>query len=60
MVMFDATYLSKVEEGPLFRRGAEAGRSFCRKNWWTNLLFINNYVGTQEPVRHELKFFEME
>jgi len=24
---------------------------YCRTNWWTNLLYVNNYVNNKEIVR---------
>ncbi|XP_034114966.2 nose resistant to fluoxetine protein 6 [Drosophila albomicans] len=34
--------------GPLWRHIYEREQLACRKNWWTNLLFINNFVRTDE------------
>ncbi|EDV93412.1 nose resistant to fluoxetine protein 6 [Drosophila grimshawi] len=34
--------------GPLWRHIFEREQLACRKNWWTNLLYINNFVGTDE------------
>lgn len=48
MVLFDATWLIKFNEGPGWKRVAEVERSYCRRNWWTNLLYINNYVNVPE------------
>lgn len=36
--------------GPLWRHIYEREQLACRKNWWTNLLFINNVVRTDERV----------
>lgn len=38
--------------GPLWRHIYEREQLACRKNWWTNLLFINNVVRTDERVSH--------
>lgn len=56
--MFSATLLVHVQDGPVWKRSGETNRYFCRKNWWANLLLINNYVTTSEPVRIEIFFAE--
>lgn len=50
MVFFHSTLLADMQSGPMWRHVAETERSFCRKNWWTNILFINNYVHVKDPV----------
>uniref|UniRef100_A0A4Y0BQ35 Acyl_transf_3 domain-containing protein n=1 Tax=Anopheles funestus TaxID=62324 RepID=A0A4Y0BQ35_ANOFN len=49
-IMFlEATWLVRYLDGPLWRKGFETGRTYCRKHWWVNLLYINNYYATDEP-----------
>lgn len=36
--------------GPLWRHILEREQLSCRKNWWTNLLYLNNYINTNERV----------
>ncbi|XP_058123124.1 nose resistant to fluoxetine protein 6-like, partial [Anopheles ziemanni] len=49
-IMFlEATWLVRYLDGPLWRKGFETGRTYCRRNWWANLLYINNYYATDEP-----------
>jgi len=36
--------------GPLWRHIFEREQLACRRNWWTNLLYINNFVRTDERV----------
>lgn len=36
--------------GPLWRHIFEREQLSCRRNWWTNLLYINNFVRTDERV----------
>ncbi|XP_018909880.2 nose resistant to fluoxetine protein 6 [Bemisia tabaci] len=31
-------------DGPFWKTTTEADIRFCQKNWWMNLLFINNYI----------------
>ncbi|XP_040153938.1 O-acyltransferase like protein-like [Anopheles arabiensis] len=49
VILLHATWLLKLQTGPLWRWGAETEQIFCRRNWWTNLLYINNYVHADEP-----------
>lgn len=43
-VLAHATWLYRLDSGPLWDKVNFAERQFCRENWWTNVLFINNYV----------------
>lgn len=51
LILFEATEFVNAPNGPLWRKINKPGMSFCRKHWWTNLLFLNNYLYTSEPVR---------
>ena len=51
LILFEATEFAKTPNGPLWNKINEPGVSYCRKHWWTNLLFLNNYLYTDEPVR---------
>ncbi|CAB3382226.1 Hypothetical predicted protein [Cloeon dipterum] len=45
---FYATVLAKIGSGPLWQRkvGVEVER--CVASWWANILYINNYVNTDQ------------
>ncbi|XP_055533122.1 nose resistant to fluoxetine protein 6-like [Wyeomyia smithii] len=49
VILLHATWLPKLQDGPMWPRGAQAEKYFCRQNWWTNLLYVNNYVNSDEP-----------
>lgn len=51
MVFFNATIMSKRGTGPLWIGYLEGERMCCRKNWWINLLFLNNFFKINEPVK---------
>ncbi|XP_061393215.1 nose resistant to fluoxetine protein 6-like [Musca vetustissima] len=34
--------------GPIYRHLVERETLACRKNWWTNLLYVNNYIKRDE------------
>ena len=50
MILLHSTWLYRFQEGPFWNRVNESERQFCRNNWWTNLLFINNYKSGDEKV----------
>lgn len=37
-------------DGPLWKLVIYPEAEFCRRNWWTNMLFINNYINSHEMV----------
>lgn len=42
-ILMHATWLYHLGSGPFWDRVNFSERQFCRENWWSNLLFINNY-----------------
>lgn len=50
IMLFDATWLYKLNFGPFWKTTSETEKTFCRRNWWTNLLYINNYVNPHQMV----------
>jgi hypothetical protein len=50
MIFFYATLFYKLDSGPRWDIVVGPERDYCQKNWWTNLLFINNYVNDQHMV----------
>uniref|UniRef100_A0AAG5CXM1 Acyltransferase 3 domain-containing protein n=1 Tax=Anopheles atroparvus TaxID=41427 RepID=A0AAG5CXM1_ANOAO len=49
VVLLQMAALPYFVEGPLGRQFIGEATANCRQNWWTNALFINNYVGADEP-----------
>ncbi|XP_062542301.1 nose resistant to fluoxetine protein 6-like [Armigeres subalbatus] len=49
VLLFEATWFVRCYDGPFWRRAAETELTFCRRNWWTNMLYINNYYTQEEP-----------
>ncbi|KMQ94164.1 nose resistant to fluoxetine protein 6-like protein, partial [Lasius niger] len=41
---FYATLLDKLGTGPNWDASVGTNKMYCRENWWTNLLYINNFV----------------
>lgn len=50
VLLFDATLLVKSQIGPLWKRQAGLEKVYCRRNWWTNLLLVNNHVHVDDGV----------
>lgn len=50
IILIFAFILPYMGDGPLWKLIVYPEAEFCRKNWWTNLLFINNYVNSNEMV----------
>ncbi|KAL5233121.1 hypothetical protein ACI65C_000531 [Semiaphis heraclei] len=48
VIVIFAFVLPYMGDGPLWKLIVYPEAEFCRKNWWTNLLFINNYVHSNE------------
>ncbi|KXJ81468.1 hypothetical protein RP20_CCG019556 [Aedes albopictus] len=49
VILLHATWLVRMQDGPRWKLGVETERAFCRRNWWTNLLYVNNYVHADQP-----------
>lgn len=50
MIAFYSFVLVHLSDGPLWKHMAVKESENCQKNWWTNLLFVNNYVNANQPV----------
>ncbi|KAJ3650137.1 hypothetical protein Zmor_021845 [Zophobas morio] len=48
VVAFHCTWLIHISRGPFWDKIIGDEYRNCRKNWWTNLLYINNYVNKEE------------
>ncbi|KFB44409.1 AGAP005145-PA-like protein [Anopheles sinensis] len=49
VMLFEATWVIRLGDGPLWQKGFESGRTYCRENWWANMLYINNYYKVDQP-----------
>ncbi|XP_075234541.1 nose resistant to fluoxetine protein 6-like [Lycorma delicatula] len=49
LILFALTLFPRYfGDGPLWKTYVGRHTEYCYKNWWTNLLFINNYVHSEE------------
>lgn len=44
LLFLHATWLNKFDDGPYWDKFTMLERQSCRRNYWANLLLINNYV----------------
>lgn len=47
VIFYQATLFPRTKLTPVGYKH----QAYCDHHWWTNLLFINNYVHANEPVR---------
>ena len=55
LLMFESTWFYRFGSGLLWKKINYSERIVCRKNWWLNMLLVNNYFNNEEYVR--LKHF---
>ncbi|XP_026326744.1 nose resistant to fluoxetine protein 6-like [Hyposmocoma kahamanoa] len=48
VILFYMTWLPKIGEGPLWENRMLLEQERCQESWWTNILYINNYVNTDK------------
>lgn len=56
MVWFHADGLLRLGSGPIWSPALKPEVNYCQKNWWVNLLFLNNYIRVDESV--SFQFFD--
>lgn len=49
-LLLNTTWMYRLGSGPFWDKINYTERQFCRKNWWINLLFMNNYLSGDEKV----------
>lgn len=52
VMLFFVTAMPEMASGPMWAETVQPMADACKRWWWTNLLFVGNYVngGTQEPL----------
>lgn len=51
VILFMTSAFKYLGDGPVWRKLKESQEINCRENYWTNLLFINNFVNPSKIVR---------
>ncbi|XP_055585483.1 nose resistant to fluoxetine protein 6-like [Uranotaenia lowii] len=49
MLLLEASIVRRFSKDPLGEQFVMDSYQKCRRLWWTNLFFLNNYFGTHEP-----------
>lgn len=57
VVWFYASALVRLGSGAIWEFGVGNESLYCRENWWTNALFVNNYVKADEMVKQKVFSF---
>ena len=52
MIAVTGTLLYQLGNGPLWGRVVGDARNACHRHWWTNILYVNNYLTPQGSVSH--------
>lgn len=48
IILCEMSLVRKLGAGPIWTQLAGYEWGFCRKQWWTNILFINNFIGVDQ------------
>lgn len=59
MIAFHTFAFLHLADGPLWKKIAIQESDYCQKNWWSNLLFVNNYVDADHPVREKQQYNDL-
>ncbi|XP_055524704.1 O-acyltransferase like protein-like [Wyeomyia smithii] len=49
VIFLQCALMKRMIDGPLGQHFIGESQDNCRRWWWANLLFINNYIQTEEP-----------
>lgn len=49
-ILFTVSFLYYVSNGPIWDLTKMAAIDFCEENWWSSLLFVQNYVNPGKMV----------
>jgi len=47
-MLAQSTWLYRFSSGPVWNKIIFPERQFCRDNWWVNMLFLDNYLFTDQ------------
>ena len=50
-IMIAVTYMDYIGFGPFNYWNQDGTNKACETNWWTNILYVNNLVNTDQMVR---------
>nr|XP_023019245.1 O-acyltransferase like protein-like [Leptinotarsa decemlineata] len=53
MIAFESTWLIHLGQGPNWDMAIAEEHRNCRKNWWTNIIYMNNYIDSNNMCLHQ-------
>lgn len=59
VMLLEMTLIRRISFGPVFTEMASKEWVYCRKNWWTNILFISTWVKEEEKCLQFSKFTKL-
>lgn len=51
MILVFTFILPYMGDGPIWDYTMRDQVNYCKKNWWTNILAVNNFVNEEELVK---------
>lgn len=60
VIALHSAVLGTYRDGPILNYYSQLEQSVCRRNFWTNLLLINNYMNVNEPCIQPTGFLATE
>lgn len=51
LILFQTTAFKYLGDGPVWKKFIETEASRCRENYWINMLFLINFIKSDEMVR---------
>jgi hypothetical protein len=54
VIAFGASWYLHMGESPMWNTVVGTEADNCRRNWWINLLYLNNYFGVEQMVSFSL------
>lgn len=57
VLAFHSTWLVHLTRGPFWDQTVGEEYRRCRRNWWTNMLYVNNFINKEKMVKIKAKIF---
>lgn len=57
IIGFYITWFPSIGSGPLWQQRIEREQERCETSWWTNILYINNYINSDKLVSYRKYYY---